>query len=58
MQSIKRSELRREFMCGVRLTEKEYNELRKLSCESGFTMSSYAREIIMAHIREQHTERK
>jgi hypothetical protein len=48
---IGRHTLRRDCLIGVRLTEAEYKEFSKLACESGLSLSSYAREIILNYIK-------
>lgn len=57
MQSVKkkigRNTLRRDCLVGVRLTEAEYKEFSKLACESGLSLSSYAREIVLNYIKEK-----
>lgn len=50
---IGRNTLRKDCLVGVRLTEAEYKEFSKLACESGLSLSSYAREIILNYIKEK-----
>lgn len=46
-EKITRETVRKDHQCGVRLTEREYEAVRKLATESGFTISSYIREIVI-----------
>ena len=50
---IGRKTLRKDCLVGVRLTEAEYKEFSKLACQSGLSLSSYAREIILNYIKEK-----
>ena len=50
---IGRNTLRKDCLVGVRLTEAEYKVFSKLACESGLSLSSYAREIILNYIKEK-----
>lgn len=50
---IGRATLRKDYLVGMRLTEAEYKEFVKLACESGLSLSSYAREIIINYIKEK-----
>ena len=52
-RKIGRHTLRKDCLVGVRLTEAEYKEFSKLACESGLSLSSYAREIILNYIKEK-----
>ena len=52
-KKIGRNILRKDCLVGVRLTEAEYKEFSKLACESGLSLSSYAREIILHYIKEK-----
>ena len=53
VKKIGRATLRKDCLVGVRLTEAEYKEFSKLACESGLSLSSYAREIILNYIKEK-----
>lgn len=52
-KKIGRDTLRKDCLIGVRLTEAEYKEFSRLACESGLSLSSYAREIILHYIKEK-----
>ncbi len=52
-EKITRDSVRKDHQCGVRLTEKEFEEVRKLAIESGFTISSYIREIVIRFIANE-----
>lgn len=53
IKKIGRNTLRKDCLVGVRLTEAEYKVFSKLACESGLSLSSYAREIILHYIKEK-----
>lgn len=49
-QKINRNTIRKDCLVGVRLTEAEYKAFVQLATESGLSLSSYAREIIINYI--------
>lgn len=49
---ISRRALRKEHQCGVRFTENEYDIVKQRARESGFTVSSYIREIVLKFLAE------
>lgn len=49
---ISRKALRKEHQCGVRFTENEYDIVKQKARESGFTVSSYIREIVLKFLAE------
>lgn len=42
-----RAEIRKDYQIGVRLTEKEYNQIQALSKLSDLSMSSYCRHLLI-----------
>lgn len=49
---ISRRALRKEHQCGVRFTENEFDVIKQKARESGFTISSYIREIVLKFLEE------
>ena len=49
---ISRRALRKEHQCGVRFTENEYDIIKQKARESGFTISSYIREVVLKFLAE------
>lgn len=50
---VERSKIRKDYQLAVRLREDEYNALRAISAKAGLSFSSYAREVLLGHLRNE-----
>lgn len=53
MYQPKRSKIRKDNVVGLRISEEEYAQVKNSAIESGLTMSSWCREIILDYLRMQ-----
>jgi predicted DNA binding CopG/RHH family protein len=49
---VSRKAIRKDHQSGVRFTENEYDIIKQKARESGLTVSSYIREIVLKFLQE------